>query len=511
MNYLNPPNIPVEIWTTYIIPKSDLSLNFRLVCKDWSQWTPHFLMLMTNHIYSVNPQFSFNFYEKHSAREIQKEALIELKCFNNAMNELYKTLGLSYLLSELFIFHPDQFTKVEREKEELQDSSLYLLWEKVNSLIGNGSRELIVPDVNAPAKELRTFFYNVPKDFNRITLLGRITRLVLYGDKNLKAIPIEINFLSGLETLLIVETSIKSVPEWFSFPNMKVLRLSNNNIEAIPDLEGLPKLEYLNLNCNKIKNIPDLKLNNLIKLKLYDNQIEVIPDFSNFFALESLNIGKNKISKIPDFTNLPNIISLNLCQNSLTALPNFFHVPQLKELFALQNKITSLPDFTNLINLETLNLESNALSSLKVIPDLPNLKSLNLANNSLSSVPCLNSSKNILRLNISCNSLTEFENLKYFSSVKILEARDCSIEDIFHLQNMSSLANLNLRGNPLTNFSVNSSSPLCTNLRVLDLHGVPLLEIANLTRLTALSYVDIGQNTMLRGQKAIMEFIENNQ
>ena len=136
---------------------------------------------------------------------------------------------------------------------------------------------LIVSNLlNYKTEFLRVINSNFWDEFNL-----EITELNLYNTK-IKEIPIEIKFLTNLQSLHLDSNKIRVIPTEIQFlTNLQYLYLDHNKITEISEeMQFLTNLKYLSLSNNQITVIPiKLKyLTNLIYLYLYYNKIKTIPE-----------------------------------------------------------------------------------------------------------------------------------------------------------------------------------------------------------------------------------------
>jgi len=159
---------------------------------------------------------------------------------------------------------------------------------------------------------------------------------------------------SLLRELSISNTKIASIPDWIGeFRSMTKLSLfGNKNLKALPDSIGnLENLVELQLYHSPIRILPDSmgNLKNLTSLYLNDLLIKEIPEWvGGFKSLTVLFLDENKnLIKLPDsIGNLKNLINLNLGYSPIKKLPGtIVNCTSLHRVDIFGTKISSVPDF----------------------------------------------------------------------------------------------------------------------------------------------------------------------
>lgn len=137
------------------------------------------------------------------------------------------------------------------------------------------------------------------KEPNRLGV-SQISEIVLVN-KGLRALPPEIEFLSGLEGLSLRENMLVSLPNAiFQLGKLRSLALCNNAFESLPQEMGkLTNLQYLNLRHNKLASLPDelAQLRSLTYINISDNLLTHIPDWVK--KVQNHNFANNPIAQDP--------------------------------------------------------------------------------------------------------------------------------------------------------------------------------------------------------------------
>lgn len=194
-----------------------------------------------------------------------------------------------------------------------------------------------------------------------------------------------------------------------SFPNLKILDLSDNNIGEVNDIND--NLEELYIQNNTVLELPLIPA----KIKRLDISSNIISEFflcAENYVLEYIDFSNNYMDTIPPLTDT--MIELYCSGNIITKIEDA-DIPLSMEVFvAAKNKISQFePELHSIKNLEThnhinlrvLDLAENRLS---IMPDLPHyVEIVDFSNNFLDddyiaiipdSVKVLNLSENRLTL-----------------------------------------------------------------------------------------------------------------
>lgn len=289
------------------------------------------------------------------------------------------------------------------------------------------------------------------------TSLKKITidNVFLHGEN----IKILLKTLTNLEEIIITNCRVHYprfvLNDFGSFPNLKILNLSNNSInEFIMDPIIAPNLIDLDLSLNSLRHI----------------------DFGGYECqIKYLNIGENLLYKFPEeILCLSQLVLLNLGGNEFYRVPeNISKLINLQSLCLTNNKIKELPDsIKNLTELQELNVSNNILSVLPQLNNLKQLRKLDLSNNCMSQFfnnYTVFKDTSIEELNLSGNKIvTTINNTisDHFKSIKILDVSNNSINSSFFLNNFKNVTEVNISKNKLSTFYLKDS---LENLEKLDL------------------------------------------
>lgn len=135
-----------------------------------------------------------------------------------------------------------------------------------------------------------------------------------YG--SLKSIPEDIDQLSKLEGLTIINSAIKTLPESIGkLKNLQTLNVMNCQLENFPEsLFSLPKLMYIFADNNQISAIPEnVDLPNLTSFSLENNQFRTLPEsLATLPKLNSLKIDGNPFERLPTAFNQIKGLQMNI-------------------------------------------------------------------------------------------------------------------------------------------------------------------------------------------------------
>lgn len=214
---------------------------------------------------------------------------------------------------------------------------------------------------------------------------------------NLRTIPPEIVYLSGLQELSLANNDIGKFPEIIlELTNLKRLSLSGNHLISLPPgIGALNSLTSLRLNQNQITYLPTSisELKNVERLFLNANHLTTLPgEIGALSALNVLDLGKNHIQSLPStLVNLHHLQWLFLNENDLQHLPDVIHkLKHLNWLSLHNNQLVALPpEIGEMRSLRWLSVTHNNLLMLPL--ELGKVNSLEYlaatSGNSLSRIP----------------------------------------------------------------------------------------------------------------------------
>ncbi|HEY5259891.1 MAG TPA: leucine-rich repeat domain-containing protein, partial [Rhabdochlamydiaceae bacterium] len=309
-------------------------------------------------------------------------------------------------------------------------------------------------------------------------LLGTIEELDL-SEHNLRCLPKEIEFFTGLQDLNLNGNQLVTIPSTLgNLRHLRILRAACNCLSQLPLAIGdLAKLEYLELDHNRLTSVP-LELGRLCRLKtlsLKNNYLLALPHtIGGLESLEWLDLGNSPWSERDDLLE-PDTQR----KNHIAQLPA--QIGALKRLRGLHldgNALRTLPEsMRGLKRLEVLNLSSNQLEELpEGLGELGKLHVLRLTDNKLRALP-----KNV--------GMYQALNELYLAGNQLAALS-------FETESFPNLEVLNLSGNPLSLLTVESGA--LPNLRSLDLFGVSLSKFPpGIQYLTNLISLNLASNRLM--------------
>ncbi|XP_066913775.1 uncharacterized protein [Clytia hemisphaerica] len=273
------------------------------------------------------------------------------------------------------------------------------------------------------------------------------------------------------------EPNLKEIPAAGLPNNVVSLTIRNTGLETIhPDaFKNLKNLQTLIIVESKLKYMPDLsECDALTEIDFFQNQIEIFRH--NFTRLPSklikINLVRNDIDKLPDgYFNLPELQYLALSHNQMRYFPGkSIMAEKLSYLGVDANHIKTIPSiylenlFGNQSQLIHLNASNNQINYIEAnsLKNLIHLKILELHNNSLPSIP-VDTFWNIpelLHLDLIRNRIKTLTSRSVESCPKLITLKihsqqdDAKLEKVFFdsLKNLTSLKHLWLSNNALKNF-----------------------------------------------------------
>ncbi len=264
----------------------------------------------------------------------------------------------------------------------------------------------------------------------------------------------------------------------------KLINLSLKREETLPvtaaDMEKLTNLDV----DESVKDLEGIQYaTNLTRLHIEGNAagIENIHALKN---LKSLSLLYNKLFRMDMLSNMPELHTLSVLGGGITTLDGLTpeKVPQLKALAC--SRCSALEDISALSNMAFKNLTSLDLEGENLITDISPLKGYtNLEDLDLEKVPINDENRAAYQETI--RSLTGLGHL----SMPYCQVTDADVEMFAPLQNLTYLV---LNENKISNTKFCDQLPM--SLTILGLNGNDISNMDNLSRLTNLRLLGMGDN-----------------
>lgn len=274
----------------------------------------------------------------------------------------------------------------------------------------------------------------LPANIARFTTLENV---MIRDIPEFEELPIELNE-SNLQSIEIINTSIKSLPEDLMIKNLYKISIIDSKLTEFPKcLSNHKKLEMLDLVGNEISQIPE-------------------DAFSNWEKMSQLRIQRTKISSLPanTFTALYRVYTFDFRWNeNLSSLPT--EVPQSHTKF------------------QGLLLDGCAFTDIpEAVGKIKELRTLSMADNKLTSIDFskLGIGDNYLdQLFFDGNKLTSFGKLES-DNIILLSLNNCGLNSIPDLSGMPELRQFSATNNNITTVSDNTFTAN-KELSVINLSG----------------------------------------
>lgn len=353
----------------------------------------------------------------------------------------------------------------------------------------------------------------------------------------------EIQCLSALENLKILELSfneIEQIQGLENLTNLQILRLGFNLIKRIEGLDSLRSLLTLELNNNLLYRLDDINhlkrsvphlqelnlkgnavcsvngyrhyvINGLPNLRIFDSQ--TVTEFERLQALQSTTVINDKlIFQNASFHHKKgNCLSQVVEQPDPSMLldPSWFL--KVVELNLSRQKIRKIQGLSKLLNLRSLNLSYNEISKIEGLDDLRKLQELNLESNRITKLEGLNKLHKLEKLELGKNKISKLENLEYLTHITLLSLEDNEIESLEGIEKLVNLMELYIGNNDINSLKHIAALKDIPKLIILDLSGNKLCEcpgyrlyaIFHLKKLKVLDGIGIDQN---ESTKAKLEY-----
>ena len=332
-------------------------------------------------------------------------------------------------------------------------------------------------------------------------------------------IPLTQQEMSRLTNLDAEERDITDLTGLEYATNLRSLRLHRNPIVDISLLVHLTKLEGIHLlGCGIVDLSPLRNLKNLRGVFLGDNQISDISPLGELANLTILHLQSNQIVDLSPLANLTNLRALWIQDNSVEDIAILANLTLLEELRVNRNAITDLTpliglknltelhiadnpfhDFSPLFELEGVELDIEISEGFNVVVEIPDLNLRQLIREALSlpeAVPL--TQQQMLRLTRldadGDRGITNLTGLGYATNLRSLQLHRNPIVDISLLVHLTKLEGIHLLGCGIVDLS-----PLrnLKNLRGVFLGDNQISDISPLADLTNLTHLHLQSNQIV--------------
>ncbi|KAI4363837.1 hypothetical protein MLD38_020004 [Melastoma candidum] len=481
----------------------------------WRRFPGTYLSSMGNlrNVVIINPTFKELPQPLLSLQEIQ--VLVLRGC-----SALVNVDGLDKL-DKLFVLEISGASSLGTMKDDL-----FGKMKKIRSINLSGAGIKPVPSSLMKLEELRWLILRDCKlleldQKNCVNNLEKLEVLDLSGSSNLRRIPDKsLSQLKQLQTLNLSLTKVDRLPFFDDLPKLSRLLLGEcPDLARLPTLQKLTALEILDLSGAKaLKEVPDDFLENKPNLRVLDlsrSAVTKVPTnvvglthlllrgctgltaLSLTQKMEKLQVldlsGASSLGVIEDFEDPRELRDLILSGTKIKTLPKFREGCKLRRLLLKDCVfLTDRPNFADLKSLEVLDL--SGCSSLEVkdsFQHMSSLKILNLSGTKLRSLPSdcfpVGLSQLIIRDCVDLKVLPRIESIKAVEKLDLCGSRSLDNMTGETLKHMTDLRVLNLSGVPLKELPPFSH---LTMLRELSLAGCSF-SVEKLEKLTGLRLLDL--------------------
>ena len=328
---------------------------------------------------------------------------------------------------------------------------------------------LEIPDPNLRSAVLETL--NLPDEIP-------LTQQEMSRLTNLDAEERDITDLTGLEYAI----------------NIRSLLLHRNPIVDISPLVHLTKLEGVHLlGCGIVDLSPLRNLNNLRGVFLGHNQISDISPLADLTNLTILHLQSNQIVDLNPLANLTNLRALWIQDNSVEDITILANLTLLEELRVNRNEITDLTPLIGLKNLTELYVADNPFHDFSPLLELEGVEldiEISEGFNVVVEVPDPNL-KQLIRETLSLPEAVLFTQGQMLRLTRLDADGDRGITDLIGLEYATNIRSLQLHRNPIVDIS-----PLVhlTKLEGVHLLGCGIVDLSPLRNLENLRGVFLGHN-----------------
>ena len=340
------------------------------------------------------------------------------------------------------------------------------------------------------------YFYCWSNDSAEIENINDLVHFKFLSDLQLNNIPV--NNWDALEAFInlrsfsganITDTALSLMARLEKLETITMYNSQLSNLAPLMSLPNLSSLDFNNLIVADWQALKNLSLHSLWVKAGNFTDLSLISESVNYFYL-----GSTEASDFSSLSSLPQLRDFSLWSSAVDDWSFLSSLSQLEDLYLNDTNFTDL-SLINGTNLRTLDLSSaQQITDWTNITGFTSLDRLVLSNTSFSDLTLVNNLP-LYSLDLSNTSVTNWEPISDFEGLRYAYLRGTSFSDLSLLKLSDSYS-----GYDVAYTQVSDLSPLFefagSNLWV-DIDGIPLLDLAQLTMLTELDIQYYGQPASL--------------
>ena len=345
-----------------------------------------------------------------------------------------------------------------------------------------GITELVVPaeGITAIPEAVKYFknlsavdvSYNQISDLSPLNACGGLTYIKADGN-NIASV--DTSAFAGLDTLLLSDNLLETMPVLTANSMLTTLDLSNNNIREVTSLAGLEYLTYVDLSNNMLSTayglgelIMDAEYGST-HLDLSYNRLTSVEFSKNLKSVTSLDVSHNLISS--GLENIADdVVTLDISHNNITSASGFAGKTGLRSLDLSHNLLTTVEDFNTCAKLIALDISANKITDTRGLDGFVDLELLDLSYNGLKGVPLCTTLTKLKQLDLSHNSIVSFALINRYASLEVLDASHNLTDDFSAINAMKNLVYADFSYNSIMS-AYNELYKTTPSMRVLKLSG----------------------------------------
>ncbi|BDD11686.1 hypothetical protein FUAX_41180 (plasmid) [Fulvitalea axinellae] len=276
-----------------------------------------------------------------------------------------------------------------------------------------------------------------------LPLKNHLKKLCIW-ENDIKGIK-HIEKFTALESLLLLDASVRNTERIFSMPSLKRLNISIENKQKCTfNLKGIRNIEWLVVHADKkvkLKGLKHLKRLERLELEEYKSSAR------NIHRLKALKYFK--CNSVTDINKVGTIKTLQTLVLDISEEYNVKGLEQFPNLEYLSIRGGGEISLGKMEKLKVLDMEGGYPEKMDFLTNLPNLEKLDLGLNGFKEVPNLETLTNLRVLSLAENSIENIEGLQHLKRLEQLNLFCNDISDIRILNTLPNLKEVNLAGNPI--------------------------------------------------------------